>query len=158
MVAQANAQSDHYSADEDSEDEWDQYGGRYEDHVAEEHEEQESGVPPFRAFSALGPAAHVSAEYCSTQQGGGVSRPCGDTRLAGTQPQQQAPGSGDSGAEGSRAGRAGDAGPAEPYSRYSTGKNQLTCSIGQRQHSYARKQGQQPCSIVQGQRSFTTSR
>ena len=52
MVAQANAQSDHYSAEKDSEDEWDQYGGRYEDHVAEEHEEQESGVLSFGAFSA----------------------------------------------------------------------------------------------------------
>ena len=115
MVAQANAQSDHYALEEDSEDEWDTYEGSYEDHVTEEHKEKESGVQSFGAIAALGLAAHVCAEHRSAWQDGCVSQPGGDTRLAGAQPkpQQQAPSSNDSGAGGSKAGRAGEAELAE---------------------------------------------
>ena len=152
MVAQANAQGNVYTAGEESNDNLDQYSYKYG-----EYEGQESGVPPMGAGSALGLAAHVSAGGCSTRQACGVSG--GNTRMAGKldQPQQPALGSGDSGAGNSRAGKAGDAGAAGLGDRYTTGRNQLHCSIGHRQHSYTIEQDQQPCSIDQSQNSYATS-
>ena len=106
MVAQADAQSDHYTLQEDSDD-----------------EEKEPGAPPLRTTPGMGPAPHVVSVHSSARQGGCVSQPGDDTSLAGTQPLQQP-----------------------------------TCSTGQGQHSDARKLGRQPCPIMEGQCSYTTSR
>ena len=61
MVAQANAQSIHYTAVEDSDDDLHQYSYEYEDPMAEEYKGQDLGVPPFGAIPAMGSVTHVTA-------------------------------------------------------------------------------------------------
>ena len=73
MVAQANAQSDHYSGDEDSDDDLEPCSYECENRSAVEY-----------VGLASGPVAHVSAGNYPTQQACGVSGPAGDTPGRGT--------------------------------------------------------------------------
>ena len=83
MVAQANAQSDHYSGDEDSDDDLEPYSYEYEDRSAVEYVGLASGVPTLEAVSAQGPVAHMSVGDFPTQQACGVSGPGGNTPWPG---------------------------------------------------------------------------
>ena len=74
MVVQAEAQNDHYTLQEHSDDEWDRYDGSYRNLVIEQ-EEKEPGATPLRTSPNIGPAAHVVAVYSSAPQGGCVSQP-----------------------------------------------------------------------------------
>ena len=83
MVAQADAQTDHYSLQEDSDNECDRYDGSYRSLVVKK-EEKEPGAPYLRTTSGMGPAPHVVAAHSSAQQGRCFSQPGDNTSFAGT--------------------------------------------------------------------------
>ena len=136
MLAQAQAQDEAYTVEEESDEDLEANNYEYEDRYEDCYEGPAAAVPPLGAISSPETVARVSAGDCPTQQACGVSLsgPGADTSVAGTQdrPPQQALGSGGSGARTFEAGKADD-----------------TEGVGLGKH-YTTEQGQQPCRTYQG--------